>query len=113
MTTQQDEQDVLQCEQRRFAAMMHGDVATVDALLADDLTYAHSSGSLDSKARFMEKLVSGHYQFESISSDEVSVRVHGVVGILTGTGQMRVQVQSRPASLRYRFTIVYRKDQGR
>ena len=79
--------------------MMHGDVATVDALLADDLTYAHSSGSLDSKARFMEKLVSGHYQFESISSDEVSVRVHGVVGSLTGTGQMRVQVREPPGQL--------------
>ena len=26
---------------------------------------------------------------------------------------MRVQVQSRPVSFRYRFTIVYRKDKGR
>ncbi len=49
----------------------------------------------------------------SISSDEVSVRVYGVLGILTGTGQMRVQVRSRPVSFRYRCTMVYRKDQGR
>jgi ketosteroid isomerase-like protein len=113
MTTQQDEQDVLQCEQRRYTAMMQGDVATVDALLADDLTYAHSGGSLDSKARFMEKLASGHYKFASISSDEVCARVYGVVGLLTGTGQMRVQVQNNLVSFRYRFTIVYRKAQGR
>ena len=62
MATQQDEQDVLQCEQRRFAAMMQGDVATVDALLADDLTYAHSGGShmMDSHKGKNDTGIRGH-----------------------------------------------------
>jgi ketosteroid isomerase-like protein len=113
MPNQQDEQEVLQCEQRRFAAMVQGDVATVDALLADDLTYAHSSGTLDSKAQFLHKLATGHYQFTSITSDEVCVRVYGAVGVLTGTGQMHLKRQGQPASMRFRFTSIYHKAQDR
>jgi len=111
--TQHEAQAILQCEQHRLAALMQGDLPMVDALLAEDLTFVHSNGQFDSKSQFMEKLGTRYYQFASISADDVHVRVHGVVGTLTGTGQMRVQVQGRPASLRYRYTIVYRKAQDR
>ena len=37
------EADVLSADDRRFGAMRSGDWATLDALLADDLTYVHST----------------------------------------------------------------------
>ena len=113
MTTQQETHAILQCEQRRFAAFMEGDLRTLDALLAANLTFIHSNGHLESKSQFLEHLGAGDYQFDVIRADDVSVRVYGGVGVLTGTGQMRVQVRHHQASLRYRFTLVYHKVQDR
>ena len=113
MTTQQETHAILQCEQHRFAAFMEGDLRTLDALLAANLTFVHSNGHLDSKSQFLGHLSAGDYQFDLIRADDVSVRVYGGIGVLTGTGQMRVQVRHHPASLRYRFTLVYHKVQDR
>jgi hypothetical protein len=44
---------ILDLEARRIAAMVKKDVATLDALLADDLTYTHSAGNTDTKASFI------------------------------------------------------------
>ena len=113
MTTQDETHAILQGERRRFAAFMQGDLPTLDALLAAELTFVHSNGHLDTKSQFLAHLGAGDYQFDSIAADEVSVCLYGDVGILTGADQRRVQVQQRQACLCYRFTIVYRKAQDR
>ena len=43
------EADVLRADDRRFEAMRKDDWAALDAALADDLTYVHSSARLESK----------------------------------------------------------------
>jgi hypothetical protein len=48
------EQDILELESRRIAAMVQQDMATLDRMLADDLTYTHSNGTTDTKDSFME-----------------------------------------------------------
>ena len=45
------DQQVLQAEKDRFAAMVKGDKAALERLLADDLTYTHSSALFESKGR--------------------------------------------------------------
>jgi ketosteroid isomerase-like protein len=45
MPTQQTAQDILRCQQRRFEAMVKNDLATLGELLADDLTYTHTSAA--------------------------------------------------------------------
>ena len=42
--------EVLKADDRRFEAMRKGDWAALDAALADDLTYVHSTARLESKA---------------------------------------------------------------
>lgn len=42
MTTSRDEQEVLDREKQRFAAMVRKDVAFLNQVLADDLIYTHS-----------------------------------------------------------------------
>src|SRR6185295_12856007 len=44
---------ILDLEAKRIGAMVHKDLATLDALLADDLTYTHSGGTTDTKASFI------------------------------------------------------------
>ena len=44
------EADVLRADDRRFEAMRRGDWTALDAALADDLTYVHSTARLETKA---------------------------------------------------------------
>ena len=53
------EADVLRADDRRFEAMRRGDWAALDATLADDLTYVHSTARLESKAEHMANLRAG------------------------------------------------------
>lgn len=111
MTTA-EEAEVRQIEGRRFEAIVRCDFAEIDRILADDLTYTHSSGRLETKAQFLAALQSG-LRFEAIEPEEVLVRVYGDAGLVTGRAQMRVRSQDRQTSFAVRFTTVYVKRQGR
>ena len=107
--TQDDERDIAQCELQRYEAMVQGDLAKLSAVLSEDLTYAHTTGVLDTKAQFIAALASGQLKYESITPEERTVRVYGAVGIVTGTARMGVKVRGQQASFRIRYTTVYIK----
>ena len=44
---------ILELEAKRVAAMANKDLATLDALLADDLSYTHSGGLTETKTQFL------------------------------------------------------------
>ena len=46
-------QKILDLETKRIAAMVAKDIPTLDALLADELSYTHSGGTTDTKASFL------------------------------------------------------------
>ena len=48
--------DVLRADDNRFEAMRKGDWDALDAALADDLTYVHSTARLESKAEHVGNL---------------------------------------------------------
>ena len=113
MAHEQDEQEIRRCSQRRFEAMVRGDLTTLDELLADNLTYTHASGRLDFKTPLLKDIASGRNQYESMTAEEVCVRVYNAVGILTGTVQMRAKIQGNPRNHRLRFTEVFHKTAAR
>ena len=88
--------EILALEQRRIAAMVAQDMATLDALLAGDLSYSHSNGTTDTKASFMELVRNpgdhGRYLGVDYHTSEAvalgdAVIVRGVAQItLEGTG---------------------------
>jgi len=112
MAIGRDEQDVLDREKQRFAAMVRKDVAFLNEVLADDLMYTHSSGNLDTKASFIESLTSGRLAYEAAAPEGLGVRLFGDVAVLTGTARIRVHVQEKSLDLHIRFTDVYVKRQA-
>ena len=111
MASQQDQQEILQLEDFRFKAMVLGDLLALDKVLSEDLTYTHTSGVLDSKAQLIASLESGQRHYESITPQDVQVRVYGSVGVVTGVSLMRTKGRGRneASSFRIRFLDVYVK----
>jgi Domain of unknown function (DUF4440) len=83
--------DVLAADDRRFEAMRKQDGAALDASLADDLVYVHSTARVESKAEHTGNLRAGRPYYRGIAPRDRQVRVRGDVGIVNGVPEMHVE----------------------
>ena len=104
------ERAVRQTEERRINALIGDDFATLEAILADDLTYTHSNALVDTKASFMAALRSGKAKYEAFDRQPPLVRVYGDTAILTG--QASVGLRGRSGRLELRYTLLYVRQAG-
>ena len=65
-------------------AMLHKDGAALEKLCADDLTYSHSAGQLETKAQFIKAISSGKSIVERLDYIDPVVRVYGNVALVRG-----------------------------
>jgi hypothetical protein len=94
-------------ELKRFEAATKSDFDTLDKLLAEDLTYTHSTGILETKAVFLDSLKSGKLQFRTIEPADLQVRVYGTTAVITGTAKVSVVSKGEPKDIALRFTDVW------
>jgi ketosteroid isomerase-like protein len=79
-----DVSTVLAADDARYQAMIDADLATLDQLLDDRVSYAHSSGVRDTKAEYLEKVRSGYYDYLRIDHPVERVEVVGDTAIVVG-----------------------------
>jgi ketosteroid isomerase-like protein len=101
------EADVLGADDQRFEAMRRGDWAALDAVLADDLTYVHSTARLESKTEHIANLRGGKPHYRGIAPRERQVRVRGDVGVVTGVSEMHVERDGKEQRFTVRYLAVY------
>lgn len=106
------EKELLEVQTHRFQAMIGADLEALEDILADDLTYTHTTGKTDSKREFLDALKSGAANYHSIEPSGVVVRVYDDTAILTGLADMSVSTPERSFSFTCRFTEVYRRENG-
>ncbi len=115
MTTQtrtQAEQEVLAAQRARLDATIAVDVPALERLMADDLTYVHSSAKLESKAENIAAISASH-SYQSVVTSEVVTRIEGDVAVITGLADITLK---RPDGelwvLPVRFTDVWARRDG-
>ena len=96
-------------ERQRFEAMVKQDVAALDTLLDDDLTYVHSTARLESKAEHIGNLKAGKPHYRGIAPRERTARVHGSIGIVNGVSEMHVENAGKEQRFTVRYLAVYAK----
>ena len=86
------ESTILSLEAKRIEAMVKKDISTLDALLADDLTYTHSGGTTDTKASFITLIKErGRYQGVDYSNTQVIPFPGGTTVAVRGRAQIRLE----------------------
>jgi len=86
------ESKILGLEAKRIAAMVNKDIAMLDMLLADDLTYTHSGGTTDTKASFITLIKErGRYQGVDYSNTQVIPFPGGNAVAVRGRAQIRLE----------------------
>jgi hypothetical protein len=69
-------------EDPRYAAMLAGDAATLEALFDDALTYTHSSGVVDTKASYIAGVRDQLWAYKDITRENERVVVRGNCGLV-------------------------------
>ena len=104
--------EIIALENRRTEAMINQDVPVLEEILADDLSYTHSTARMESKAEFIAALTSGRTEYRSIDRKDVRVRQYGDTAVVTGQAKMHVSGNGRDNRFEIRFLNVYAKRQG-
>ncbi len=105
-------QTVIDLDRKRMTAMATKDVATLEALLADELIYCHSSARLDTKQSLIGAMVSGATVYTGVEPSDVKAQDLGDTVVLTGIAQIKVTSNGTPNAFGVRFTDVYAKRNG-
>ncbi|CAI8712192.1 MULTISPECIES: nuclear transport factor 2 family protein [Pseudomonas] len=97
------EQDVAQAVDHLTQAMLHKDIAELNALTADNLTYGHSSGKIQDKKAFIADIETGKSAFKTLemqnqtitlSGDTALVRHHFSAQALKGTEVVPTEIEN-------------------
>jgi ketosteroid isomerase-like protein len=106
-------QTVVDLDRKRMQAMAKKDVATLEAVLADDLVYTHSSARLDTKQSLISAMESGSTVYTAVEPSDVKAQDLGDTVVLTGSCRISVMSGGRPNNFGVRFTDVYANKGGR
>jgi len=104
---------VIDLDKKRMEAMARKDLAALDALIAEDLVYTHSTARLDTKQSLLGAMESGATVYTSVAPSEVKAQDLGDTVVLTGSARIGVLSQGRPNSFAVRFTDVWSNKAGR
>jgi ketosteroid isomerase-like protein len=104
---------VKQQELARLQAMEKNDFDALERLLAGDLVYVHSSGTVDDKTKFLDALRSGRSRYVRIVPEVTNVRVFGDIAVINGRGKFLVHTQDQKLDLSLSYLDVWAKRDGR
>ena len=106
------EQVIRQLDGERIQAQIGADAAALDRIYADDFIGVGPSGTVRTKKQVILDFTSGTLKFQSITTDEVQVRVYENTAVETGLSTMDGQDKGKAVPRNTRFTRVWVKQQG-
>jgi hypothetical protein len=118
----QTEREIRVLEAQFARAVVEGDRAFYDRVLADDFTHTSHSGVFKDRAEFMAEnkfdekkdLKSGRTRYDAYDVDDLAIRIYGDTAVVTGrTSPKGLNAQGQPISGRYRYLRVWVRRQGR
>jgi ketosteroid isomerase-like protein len=105
-------QKIIDLDRQRMEAMAKKDIATLNALLSDDLVYTHSSARLDTKQSLIGAMESGATVYTAVVPSDVVAQDLGDAVVLTGVARISVTSNGNPINFGVRFTDVYANKGG-
>ena len=106
------EEVIKKLDNERIQAQIHADATALDRIYAADFIGVGPSGRVRTKPQVISDFTSGDLKFQSITTDNVQVRVYGDTAVETGGSTMIGQDKGQTVPRDTRFTRVWVKQQG-
>jgi hypothetical protein len=106
------EEVIKKLDDERIQAQIHSDATALDRIYAADFIGVGPSGRVRTKPQVISDFTSGDLKFQSITTDDVQVRVYENTAVETGRSTMIGQDKGQTVPRDTRFTRVWVKQQG-
>ena len=103
------EQAIRRLDHERIQAQIGADAVALDRIYADDFIGIGPSGTVRTKPQVIADFTSGDLKFQSITTDDVQLRVYGNTVVETGRSTMIGQDKGKAVPRDNRFTRVWIK----
>ena len=104
-----DEKAVADAVEQLRNAMVNADKGSLEKLTEEKLSYGHSSGALDDKKQFVDKLVSGSSDFVSIDLSEQTISISDKVAIVRHTLKAKTNDGGKPGEVHLKILLIWQK----
>jgi ketosteroid isomerase-like protein len=93
-------------------ALLEKDKARLELLSADQLSYGHSSGKVQTKAEFVDGVMTSKALTKSIAFPELSITVLGDAAIARHLFEAEMETDGKPTSVKIGALQVWQKQTG-
>lgn len=93
-------------------AIVRKDRAAVEANMAEDFRQIDRAGNVETKASFVEGLMSPDLEIDPYTVEDFDVRLYGDVALLSGRTHMTGRYQGEPFVSHYRYIDIYVRRDG-
>jgi ketosteroid isomerase-like protein len=107
------EDQLKKMEKDRAAAVVKGDVATLEKLTSDDYILINANGQLSDKPTTMNNIKTGNIKLTANDVSDLKVRVYGNTAVVTGKSDAKGSIGGRELKGPVMFTRVYVKKDGK
>jgi len=107
-----DEAAVNQAVEALRKALLEADKAQLEQLAADQVSYGHSDGKVQTKAQFIDGVIGRKAVVKSLDFPELSIAVVGDAAIARHIYSSESETNGKPASVRIGALQVWQKQDG-
>lgn len=101
------EAEVLELEDKRWAAQINEDLESLGDLLCDELRYTHSNTIVDTKASYIEAIANKTFDYRRADRSDTEVQIIGGTALVTGRADIHVVAGERDLQLSARYSVVW------
>ncbi|MGO4155243.1 nuclear transport factor 2 family protein [Cupriavidus sp. YAF13] len=99
-------------DEARYRAMLTGDIAALEGLLADELSYTHSSALREGKQAYLASLASGRVRYLDACLSDVEQNIYDDMAVMQGKAVIEAVVDGAERTLDNRFLSVWKHTSG-
>lgn len=91
-------------------AIVRKDRAAIEANMADDFRQIDGAGNVETKASFVDGLMSDKLEIDPYTVEDFDVRLYGDVALLSGRTAMTGRYEGEPFTSHYRYIDIYARN---
>ena len=107
------EEEVRAAEKAWAGAVMRQDFGALEKIYSPQLIYAHSTGNVESKKEYMDRLRGGAQKYEVVDHQKMTIRMYGGAAVAHCHMRMTGVSNGRPFDDRLMMLHVWVKQEGR
>lgn len=105
---------IVAADMERVAATKSADREKLTEIFSDDLRYAHSSGTVDTKQSYIESLTSGRTKYLTLEYEERTFTFPAPrIALMTGRAHVKVANATGEVDMLLSFLSVWREENGK